>query len=147
MTYVNARLSRTAICTMLYIVACALPTNSQNKASARSGYYRFPAIHGDTVIFTAEGDLWSISTKGGEARRLTSNPGEESLATISPDGKTVAFSAEYEGPTDVYTMPIDGGLAKNLGRRRIARGMDSRRSRARANGPLLHSAGHQARRD
>jgi tricorn protease len=74
------------------------------------GYYRYPAIHGDTVIFTAEGDLWSVSAKGGTARRLTSNPGKEIYPAISPDGETIAFSAEYEGPQDVYTMPVEGGL-------------------------------------
>src|SRR5271169_3682676 len=87
-----------------------IPLNAGNTTPARPGYYRFPAIHGDTIIFTAEGDLWSVSTKGGAARRLTSNPGVESFAAISPDGQTVAFSAEYEGPTDVYTMPVEGGL-------------------------------------
>ena len=74
------------------------------------GFYRFPAIHGDTIVFTSEGDLWSVSVQGGAARRLTSDPGEESMATISPDGQTVAFAGQYEGPTEVYTMPIDGGL-------------------------------------
>jgi tricorn protease len=87
-----------------------LPMKAGDPPATRPGYYRFPAIHGDTVIFTAEGDLWSVSAKGGSARRLTSNPGEEFRAAISPDGTTVAFSAEYEGPTDVYTMPVDGGL-------------------------------------
>jgi len=87
-----------------------IPVNAGNPPAAHPGYYRFPAIYGDTVIFTAEGDLWSVSAKGGAARRLTSNPGEETRAAISPDGTTVAFSAEYEGPTDVYTMPVDGGL-------------------------------------
>lgn len=81
-----------------------------NADSARLGYYRYPAIHGDTIVFTAEGDLWKVSAKGGTATRLTSNTGEESHAAISPDGRTVAFTAEYEGPQDVYTMPIDGGL-------------------------------------
>jgi tricorn protease len=78
--------------------------------NTRPGYYRDPAIHGDTIIFSAEGDLWTVSTRGGAARRLTSNPGRESGAFISPDGQTVAFDAQYEGPTDVYTMPVDGGL-------------------------------------
>lgn len=85
-------------------------TAADSSSLTRPGYYRFPAIHGDLIIFTAEGDLWSVSIKGGSARRLTSNPGEESHATISPDGKTVAFSAAYEGPTDIYSMPVDGGL-------------------------------------
>jgi tricorn protease len=88
-----------------------LPLNAGDPpTAAHPGYYRFPAIHGDTIIFTAEGDLWTVSTKGGAAQRLTSNPGQEFGATISPDGKNVAFSAQYEGPTDVYTMPVDGGL-------------------------------------
>jgi len=74
------------------------------------GYYRFPAISGDTVVFTAEGDLWKVGAAGGVAERLTSHPGSETFAQFSPDGKTLAFAAMYEGPTEVYTMPIEGGL-------------------------------------
>ncbi len=74
------------------------------------GYYSSPAIHGDTLIFTSEGDLWTVSIEGGEAHRLTSDPGLETHAQISPDGSTVAFSGNSEGPTEVYTMPVEGGL-------------------------------------
>jgi len=74
------------------------------------GYYRYPAIHGDTIVFTAEGDLWRVDLNGGVAQRLTTHPSEESRAAISPDGKTIAFSAAYEGPTEVYTLAIDGGV-------------------------------------
>ncbi|MGA2173851.1 MAG: S41 family peptidase [Verrucomicrobiota bacterium] len=88
--------------------APALP--AQEEGGAPQGYYRFPALHGDTVVFTAEGDLWRVSVQGGMAQRLTSNLGTESHAAFSPDGKTLAFSAEYEGPTEVYTMPAEGGL-------------------------------------
>ncbi|MCX6925790.1 MAG: PDZ domain-containing protein, partial [Verrucomicrobia bacterium] len=77
---------------------------------APQGFYRFPAIHGDTVVFTAEGDLWRVPVSGGVAQRLTSHLGTESHAAFSPDGKLLAFSAEYEGPTEVYTMPSAGGL-------------------------------------
>jgi tricorn protease len=77
---------------------------------ARSGYYRFPALHGSTVVFTTEGDLWSVDIRGGVPRRLTSNPGMESHATISPDGQTIAFIGQYEGPNEVYTLPIGGGV-------------------------------------
>ena len=78
--------------------------------AAPEGYYRFPAISGETLVFSAESDLWTVSLDGGLARRLTTHAGEETHASISPDGSTVAFSATYEGPTEVYTMPIDGGL-------------------------------------
>ena len=74
------------------------------------GYYRFPAVHGDTVVFTSEGDLWQAPLAGGTARRLTSHPGDEMRAAFSPDGQTIAFSANYEGPIEVYTIPAAGGL-------------------------------------
>ncbi|MGA7340655.1 MAG: hypothetical protein WBX18_08655, partial [Terracidiphilus sp.] len=74
------------------------------------GYYSEPALHGDTIVFTSEGDLWSVDIHGGAAHRLTSGEGTEHKASISPDGKTVAFNADYEGPAEVYTMPLDGGL-------------------------------------
>jgi tricorn protease len=61
-------------------------------------------------VFTAEGDLWQVGINGGTAQRLTTHPAEESRPAISPDGKTIAFSASYEGPTEVYTLPLDGGM-------------------------------------
>ena len=83
---------------------------SSPSVPGREGYYRFPAIHGDLVVFTSEGDLWSVPAVGGIARRLTSHQGVESEAAISPDGSTIAFSAQYDGPTEVYAMPVEGGL-------------------------------------
>lgn len=76
----------------------------------RRGYYRFPAIHGETLVFTAEGDLWRANIRGGLAQRLTSHPSEELHASIAPDGRTLAFSAQYEGVREVYSMPLAGGL-------------------------------------
>ena len=69
-----------------------------------------PSVHGQTVVFTAEGDLWQVGTEGGTARRLTSHPGDELYAAFSPDGQTIAYSANYEGPREVYTIPASGGL-------------------------------------
>ena len=74
------------------------------------GYHRFPALSGDTVVFTAEGDLWRVGANGGIAQRLTTHPQEESRAAVSPDGKTVAYSATYEGPGEIHTLPLDGGV-------------------------------------
>jgi tricorn protease len=79
-------------------------------AESPKGYYRFPALSPDRIVFTAEGDLWKVDVRGGIAQRLTSHLGVESNAAISPDGILIAFSAQYEGPTEVYTMPLDGGI-------------------------------------
>jgi tricorn protease len=95
---------RRILALVFLLLPCAL------RAEERLGYYRSPAIHGDTVVFSAEGDLWRVSRQGGVATRLTTHPAEETHPAISPDGSTVAFSAAYEGPAEVYTMPIDGGL-------------------------------------
>ena len=73
------------------------------------GFYRFPTLHDHTIIFTAEGDLWQVSVNGGTARRLTTHHGVESHAAVSPNGRFIAFSAQYEGPSEVYTMPFSGG--------------------------------------
>lgn len=91
------------------ISAATAPGHAEAPAETR-GYYREPALRGDVVVFTAEGDLWTVAASGGSARRLTSHPGEELHAAISPDGSTLAFTGAYEGPSEVYTMPLAGGL-------------------------------------
>ncbi|MCX6566469.1 MAG: S41 family peptidase [Candidatus Aminicenantes bacterium] len=91
------------------VVLCLLGLTQAGFASGRNGYYRFPAIHGDIIVLASEGDLWTVDVRGGMARRLTSHPGMEAYPAISPDGQTLAFSAQYEGPTEVYTMPLAGG--------------------------------------
>jgi tricorn protease len=94
----------------LVIAVLLLSVTPLAAADSPEGYYRFPALRGDTVVFTAEGDLWTVPAAGGVARRLTSHAGEETHAALSPDGKTVAFSASYDGPVEVYTMPLAGGV-------------------------------------
>ena len=83
-------------------------------ATAAPGYFRYPDLHGDTIVFTAEGDLWQANIEGGEATRLTSHPAEEKEPAISPDGKLVAYAAKYEGSTEVYLIPVTGGVPKRL---------------------------------
>lgn len=92
------------------LLLCLLATPVAAQQAASLGYIRFPAISGDQVVFTAEGDLWRVGVRGGAAQRLTTHPSEESRPAISPDGKTLAYSASYEGPTEVYTIPLDGGV-------------------------------------
>jgi tricorn protease len=78
--------------------------------SGVQGYYQDPALYGDTLVFAAEGDLWTVPVTGGVARRLTTHLAQESNPVISPDGKLLAFTARYEGPAEVYTLPLSGGL-------------------------------------
>jgi tricorn protease len=78
------------------------------------GYYRMPAIHGETVVFVAEGDLWRTPLAGGAATRLTTHAEDETDPALSPDGAWIAFTASYEGPTEVYVMPATGGLPRRL---------------------------------
>ncbi|HEX2222671.1 MAG TPA: PDZ domain-containing protein [Thermoanaerobaculia bacterium] len=88
----------------------------QNPAPATGGtrLLRFPDIHGDKVAFVYAGDLWIASTSGGEARRLTSHPGEELFPKFSPDGKRIAFSGEYSGNRQVHVIGVDGGTPRQL---------------------------------
>lgn len=78
------------------------------------GYYCFPTINKDTIIFVCEDDLWTVSVQKGIARRLTSSPGQVSHPFLSPDGRDVAFIDSEEGHTEVYCMPAQGGMAKRL---------------------------------
>jgi tricorn protease len=73
------------------------------------GYYRYPTICKDNVVFVSEDDLWTVDVKGGVARRLTANLATILFPCLSPDGKTIAFSGREEGNPEVYTMPVEGG--------------------------------------
>jgi tricorn protease len=79
-----------------------------------SGYYQFPTICGDTIVFVCEDDLWTVPVGGGIAWRLTSNLGTVSTPRLSPDGLLLVFMGHEEGPREVYTMPALGGEAKRL---------------------------------
>lgn len=107
-----------------FVSACALVSSL---AISSPGYFRYPALHGTTVVFTAEGDLWKVDLKEGDLKhlnhlnlkqghaiRLTSHPAEEKEAAISPDGKLVAYTARYEGTTEVYVIPMMGGVPKRV---------------------------------
>ena len=69
---------------------------------------------GKTVAFGWMGDIWTVSTDGGRATRLTTHPALDSGAAFSPDGKQIAFNSEREGSKLLYSMPSNGGEPKQL---------------------------------
>jgi len=76
---------------------------------------RFPAVFGEKVVFTYAGDLFEVPINGGTARRLTSDEdGYEMFAMFSPDGKHIAFTGQYDGNTEVYLIPSEGGIPQRL---------------------------------
>jgi tricorn protease len=79
-----------------------------------AGLFRYPDVSATHIVFTYANDIWIVPKDGGTAIRLSSPAGVESFPKFSPDGKTIAFSGNYDGNTDVYTMPVAGGVPTRL---------------------------------
>ncbi len=94
------------------LFACLLPWMAS--ASEESRLLRFPTIHNDQIVFSYAGDLYTVNSSGGVARRLTSDVGYEMFARFSPSGRYIAFTGQYDGNTEVYVMPREGGVPKRL---------------------------------
>lgn len=75
---------------------------------------RFPDVSQTHIAFVYGGDIWIVDKNGGNANKVTSTSGEESFPKFSPDGGTIAFSANYHGNTDAYTVPTSGGVPNRL---------------------------------
>jgi tricorn protease len=75
---------------------------------------RFPTIHDNQVVFCYAGDLYTVDAGGGTARKLTTSPGYEMFPRFSPDGRHIAFTGQYDGNTEVYVMPAEGGVPRRV---------------------------------
>src|ERR1700733_429504 len=82
--------------------------------AARAALPRYPNLHDGQIVFVADGNLWQVAATGGTAHKLTSDPGQDMMPRYSPDGKWIAFTANYQGNEDVYVIPSAGGAAKRL---------------------------------
>ncbi|MBC3874822.1 S41 family peptidase [Undibacterium flavidum] len=102
-------LPRLALTLSLAGMIASAYASADNKA-----YIRFPSVRADSVVFTAEGDLWKAGINGGTAQRLTTHLGAETHSAISQDGQWIAFSATYEGAQEAYVMPAAGGVPKRI---------------------------------
>ncbi len=75
---------------------------------------RFPTTNDTQIVFCYAGEIYTVGKDGGIARRLTSGPGYSSFPRFSPDRKQIAFTSQYDGNTEVYVMPAEGGAPKRL---------------------------------
>lgn len=96
------------------LLALMLSPISALLAQQEARLLRFPAIHENQIVFSYAGDLYTVVATGGVARKLTNNVGYEMFARFSPDGKRIAFTGQYDGNTEVYLMPAEGGIPKRL---------------------------------
>lgn len=96
--------------TLAVVAFCALATT----LFAQTRLVSDPAISTNHIAFVYAGDLWVANRDGSDPRRLTIDDGVEVMPIFSPDGKTIAFSAQYDGNFDVYTVPTAGGIPKRL---------------------------------
>ena len=97
--------------TVLVVLACASVAFSQDQEGR---LMRFPDVRGSQIAFVYGGDIWIASTNGGAARRITTHPGRELFPKISPDGKWIAFTGQYDGNFEVYVMSEGGGQPRQL---------------------------------
>jgi tricorn protease len=83
-------------------------------AAEKPHIFQRPALSKDLIVFGYAGDLWSVARDGGRASRLTTGVGVETAPVFSPDGNTIAFTGEYDGNTDVFTIPTVGGVPRRV---------------------------------
>src|SRR5438270_2007515 len=96
------------------LAAALLLLAGRAPAAEEARLLRFPTTHDDIIVFTYAGNLYAVPAAGGTARRLTSHDGYEMFARFSPDGKQLAFTGQYDGNTEVYLMPAEGGVPRRL---------------------------------
>ncbi len=102
--------------TLRALVACLIILSAVYPVQAQTLGMRHPAPSpdGSKICFGYEGDLWVVSSQGGNAARLTVHVGYESFPVWSPDGKTIAFSSDRNGNFDVFIIPASGGKEVQL---------------------------------
>lgn len=94
---------------ILIVLTLAIAAAGWQAGAQEARLLRFPATNGSEIVFSYAGDLYKVSINGGEAKRLTSHVGYEIFPRFSPDGRTIAFTGQYDGNTEVYSIPSGGG--------------------------------------
>ncbi|NJN14717.1 MAG: hypothetical protein HC813_03660 [Planctomycetes bacterium] len=113
-TYSMHSRSRFLILALIASLGFALPAPA---AESTAKGLRYPSLtpDGNSVVFCYRGDLWIAPLDGSRnADRLTIHEEQDTLCRVSPDGKSVAFSSKRNGGYDLYTVPVSGGLPKQI---------------------------------
>ncbi len=98
----------------LSVAAAALALAAPALAGLDARMLRYPDVSESRIAFVYAGDIWVVSKSGGIAQRLSTPLGEESFPRFSPDGRYLAYSANYDGNLDVYVVPVEGGLPRRV---------------------------------
>jgi tricorn protease len=100
---------------LVVTIGLLLPTGARAQLdSTDTRLLSNPAVSAKNIAFVYADDLWVADLDGKNPRQLTSDLGLESHPVFSSDGQTIAFSAQYDGNTDVYTIPVTGGAPARL---------------------------------
>lgn len=59
-------------------------------------------------------DIFSVRMDGQQLQRLTTTPGYDAEATVSPNGKQIVFTSMRDGDLEIYSMNLDGRHVKRL---------------------------------
>ena len=94
---------------ILFLLTAWVTSSLLTHATGEARLLRFPTTNDSEIVFTYAGDLYKVPIAGGEAKRLTSHVGYEMFPRFSHDGRTIAFTGHYDGNTEVYTIPANGG--------------------------------------
>ena len=84
------------------------------EADLTSGLCRYPDISKTDIVFVYGNDLWIVPKQGGVATPVASPPGFEGSPRFSPDGRSIAFRANYDQALDLYTLPVAGGIPQRV---------------------------------
>src|SRR5215472_3356271 len=107
-------LTRILAVSSLFALAAASPAADPGPSVHDTRLLSEPAISATQIAFIYAGDLWTADLEGHNVKRLTADVGAETNPAFSPDGKWIAFSAQYEGNVDVYVVPSEGGVPRRL---------------------------------
>ncbi len=99
---------------LYYLLTAGLLSGGALAAQVDAGLLRYPDVSATQIVFTYANDIWVVAKTGGVAQKLSSPAGVESFPKFSPDGKSIAFTGNYDGNKDVYVIPAGGGVPLRL---------------------------------